>query len=297
MLMVNPEVVEARLDEKRLELIKDVLRPLVKKYLDGYIELSVFKTEIDSLNKRHQYWGFRGHKGQMFFNMTVNAADDKGEIDRELKVAIKVPGTEESAASQITNFASYVKRSRDKFSESGGASQSRPEVGSVPFFLSYFWQIQDPDIWPVYYTNSVNIMRQLNFWKPTEDLAVEYLTFKHIQEELTKLFSKQSGKSFGLYEVEHVFWFKKQGKEPDKVKARYWKVAPGENAWQWNDCREGNFIAMGWDELGDMSGVNREEFERRQNKLLSKNPDWTAERLEQVWKFSYILYGGQDYCK
>lgn len=30
----------------------------------------------------------------------------------------------------------------------------RPKVSSVPFFLSYFWQVQLPERWAVYYTNT-----------------------------------------------------------------------------------------------------------------------------------------------
>jgi len=62
--------------------------------------------------------------------------------------------------------------------------------------------------WPVYYTNSTQVMMDLNLWQPSDDLAADYITFKHIQEELAKLFSKESRQAFGLYEVEHVFWFK-----------------------------------------------------------------------------------------
>jgi hypothetical protein len=78
----------------------------------------------------------------------------------------------------------------------------------VPFFLSYFWQIQDRRTWPVYYTSSVNTMIDLNLWQPTEDLADDYIAFKHLHEELAEVFTKASGKPFDLYAVEHVFWFK-----------------------------------------------------------------------------------------
>jgi len=84
----------------------------------------------------------------------------------------------------------------------------RPKPGSVPFFLSYFWQIQDRTVWPVYYTNSVNVMTDMNLWLPTEEPAVDYLVFKKIHEELGQVFANDSGIPFGPYEVEHVFWFK-----------------------------------------------------------------------------------------
>ena len=83
---------------------------------------------------------------------------------------------------------------------------------------AYFWQIQDREVWPVYYTNAVQTMTDLNIWQPTEDIAQDYLAFKQIHEALAKLFSETSKRPFGLYDVEHVFWFK-GGNPYDAVKA------------------------------------------------------------------------------
>lgn len=68
----------------------------------------------------------------------------------------------------------------------------------------------------------------------------------------------------------------------------YWKIAPGEKAWQWPECRDGNFIAIGWEGLGDVSSMARAEFEERRDELIAEHPDWTKARLEQVWTFSRI---------
>ncbi len=66
---------------------------------------------------------------------------------------------------------------------------------------------------------------------------------------------------------------------------RYWKISPGKNAWNWDTCREGEFIAIGWDKTGDISQMNREEFENRRDKLVAENEDYTTEGMEQLWKF------------
>ena len=73
--------------------------------------------------------------------------------------------------------------------------------------------------------------------------------------------------------------------------ARYWKIAPGENAWNWDECREGGFIAIGWDELGDVSGLSRSEFNARRDALVSKHDDWTKMGADQVWRFAHIKEG------
>ena len=73
--------------------------------------------------------------------------------------------------------------------------------------------------------------------------------------------------------------------------AKYWKIAPGENAWNWDACREGGFIAIGWEELGDISMLSRSQFKVKRDDLLKEHPDWNKMGVEQVWKFAHIKEG------
>jgi hypothetical protein len=169
---------------------------------------------VDSINKKNELWGFKGIKGQMFFNIVFNVADNIDECNAEIKSAITLPENEQMASSRIKNFTSYVKRLGDQWVEAGNGKRGTPKISSIPFFLSYFWQIQNRDVWPVYYTNSVNMMQDLNLWQPSGDLSQDYLSFKRIQEELVQIFSRNSNNDFKLYKVEHVFWYKANKEEP-----------------------------------------------------------------------------------
>jgi hypothetical protein len=197
----------AEFDAKRVKLIDTELKPLLADYLMDGVVLAEFKSKIDGINKRNELWGFRGIKGQMFFNMVVNVAEDHVECDQELKSALTIPSNEHIASSRIKTFAGYVKRLGEQWVTAGGTRYGMPKIGSVPFFLSYFWQIQEHQVWPVYYTNTVQTLTDLNIWQPSEDIAEDYLAFKRVHETLTKLFSEAGGRQFTLYDVEHVFWF------------------------------------------------------------------------------------------
>ena len=206
----TPQEVQAERDEKRQEVIDQKLKALLSAYLSGKVPVKEFKSQVDGIskNKHGDYWGFRGIKGQMFFNMVVNTARDPKECDEQLKAALTVPADEQTARSRMRAFTSYVKKLGEQHLEKGGTKHERPKVGSVPFFLSYFWQIHDRSTWPVYYTNDVQVMEDLNLWTATDDLAENYIAFKHIHEELAQIFTKASGQRFGPYDVEHVFWLK-----------------------------------------------------------------------------------------
>jgi hypothetical protein len=204
----TPVELEVDADNKRIELIDAAIKPLLKRYLTNSIPVGDFKRQIDSINKLNPFWGFSGIKGQMFFNMLVKTAGDAAEFENQLRSAIREPLTEEDAATLLRNFQSYVTRIGQQFVDSGGEPYSKPKAGSVPFFLSYFWQIHRPDIWPVYYTNSVQMIENMNLCQVTGEVGEDYLAYKHLHETLAELFAQTARRAFTLYDIEHVFWFK-----------------------------------------------------------------------------------------
>lgn len=81
------------------------------------------------------------------------------------------------------------------------------------------------------------------------------------------------------------------GDDGDDVEIEYWKVSPGGGGNQWDVCRETNSIGVGWNELGDLSGMDRDAFEVRVAAVRETYPDWSDAALDQVWKFSQIPIG------
>jgi 5-methylcytosine-specific restriction protein B len=75
---------------------------------------------------------------------------------------------------------------------------------------------------------------------------------------------------------------------------RYWKIAPGENAFLWDDCREGGFIAMGWDEIGDISAMSEEAFDHKRAELDQTIGDYNKVGLRQLWVFAHDISEGDQ---
>jgi len=207
---MTPAEDSAPLDVRRQAVIEGELGPLLAAYLSGEAPLLEFKPALDGLNKRHELWGFQGIKGQMFFNMAYNVAADPAELDTELRAGIALPPNEDIARNRLTAFINYIGRIGEQHVEAGGSKHSRPKVSSVPYFVSYFWHIQDRETWPIYYTNAVNTMADLDLWQPSDDPAESYIRFKQTYEELAALFGKTAGRPFSYYDVEHVFCFKER---------------------------------------------------------------------------------------
>jgi hypothetical protein len=75
-------------------------------------------------------------------------------------------------------------------------------------------------------------------------------------------------------------------------KTSFWKLAPGRQAWQWEECRDNGFAAVGWDDFGDLTNVTQEEFEQLQASLLETHPEWTKEGTRQLWRFAKRIRDG-----
>jgi hypothetical protein len=100
------------------------------------------------------------------------------------------------------------------------------------------------------------------------DLIVYYLKTKNVSTE---------GLEDGYYTL---------GDVPPNI--QYWKIAPGDNAWNWEACLQGGYSAIGWAELGDISVLPQEDFNKQRDKIITQHPDWTKTALDQVWKFAHI---------
>jgi 5-methylcytosine-specific restriction protein B len=97
-----------------------------------------------------------------------------------------------------------------------------------------------------------------------------------------------------MIDVQSLLWI--AGSElgtPTQPQANgYWKIAPGKSAWNWDACREGGFIGIGWEALGDVGAMSREEFKTAQAAAVDEYDDWTVSGTEQVWHFARDIAEG-----
>lgn len=74
------------------------------------------------------------------------------------------------------------------------------------------------------------------------------------------------------------------------------KIAPGENASEWERCREGNYICVGWDAVGDLRKYNSFEefwpFFKRKCGSIHKN--WLptlSRKAKELWTLRQLFPG------
>lgn len=194
----------AELDSRRLEHIP-IINKFISDFLTGTLQLERFKTQIDSINKKNRLWGFMAINGQMFFNMITKTSQSAGIIDEctsILQSVIPYPRNEDEIINKLKKMENFVISLAKYCQDLRGA----PKVGSIPFFLSYFWQIQKPESIPVYYTSMVQALQDLEIWSPSKNIVNDYIQFFHLNQDLLTYLEQKTGQKLTLWLVEHAFW-------------------------------------------------------------------------------------------
>lgn len=204
-------VFDEDLDDRRRLLLQRI-QPLIQDYLSGKVTKDDFKTQIDSISKTKKgersevgdLWGFKGIKGMMLFNLLSTACEINDiDLDEILKPAIRAPKSKEDACEKMQIFYKKVTEIQQLFED----RRKAPSPKSVPYFLSYFWQIQEPAVWPIQYTSLERALENLDIWTKTGDVSKDYGWFFDFLNELKNLYTNKSGRVFDLWGVEHVFYY------------------------------------------------------------------------------------------
>jgi hypothetical protein len=72
----------------------------------------------------------------------------------------------------------------------------------------------------------------------------------------------------------------------------YWRITLDDDPSLWLEWQEGGYVAMGWDEMGDVGEIGQNEFHARRDSLLHQYPQWRKSDLNQLWRFAHQLHEG-----
>lgn len=190
------------IDENRIDSIRNI-KDILDIFMTGDYFINEFKTSLDSYNKRNNYWGFTATKGQMFFNqLTKTSEPDLEPLTILLKEVITEPTNLDDALNKIEKLEKFA----NSIFKSAPDKRKAPNPGSVGYFLSYFWQIYNPEKWPVFYTSLVNGFKELEIWQDHKTQKENYEYFYNLNEEVKNILGEHSGRNISNWEAEHAFW-------------------------------------------------------------------------------------------
>lgn len=189
-------------DQTRQAAISE-LSSFVGRFLGGETTALQFKEQSELLCRKYPYWGFSAMSGQMQLNQYVNNISGEEKV-LLLRDSLRVPSSIDEASSKINSVYSFLLDEKAKAEN----KKSIPRVRQ-PFLLSYFWEIQKPEAFPVYYGSSRKVLIDLGFdLENYESPGEEYAAYVKIITAIREFFDHEKAleSTHSLWTVEHVLW-------------------------------------------------------------------------------------------
>lgn len=193
-------------NEERKKVNHEKITPLINEFIANSIGLDEFKSRIDGLNKKNKLWGYSGNAGAMFFSLVRKAEEDIKKLEEKLKKSILVPQDIGEAKEKIQNFSDYIRGLGEHMDD----KSRTPAPKSSIFFLSYYWHIQKPDAFPIFYPNSRNALENLLDFNESQinEYGDIYLEFYNIIKKIQDISEKKIKRSFNLNELSNILsWY------------------------------------------------------------------------------------------
>lgn len=77
------------------------------------------------------------------------------------------------------------------------------------------------------------------------------------------------------------------------VEESCWKFAPYSTCWNWEMCKSEGVMALGYDALGDISGLHPKEFRKKRDEVSNEDARFAKADLEAVWQLTQVPHGAK----
>ena len=158
-------------------------------------DLDRFKAEQDAWARANDV-GFKGQIGAMFINSLVKNTDDRSSVTRLLVSGLTAPVDSESAARRMDALVDHVNRIK---------VGAHPAPLSAAFVLSYFWALEQPRKWPIFWPNDRKFLAASTGIELSGSPTERYLEFVDLVTELDEDYVRFARVSSWWHETRPVF--------------------------------------------------------------------------------------------
>ena len=175
------------------------LLAMLDRFLKTETGLVEFVKESQDFSIAQPNWGFKG-MAQMQLNQyakVARQADLVDEVEGVFRTALPAPADEDQARSALGEVVLLTQRFVD---EAKRLAIGQPAPGRVPLVISYFWEAQDRDLWPIAYPASKEVLKKHGLYQDSSDPVESYLALRDAILEL--------GRELGgdVWDIEALLW-------------------------------------------------------------------------------------------
>ncbi len=132
---------------------------------------------------------------------------------------------------------------------------------------------------------------------PHLEYKVPFSTYHECVEKVRKYLLRRESKPRNFMELSAAAYdYVKQTKQPnpqqDPESIRYWIYAPGENANSWEECYQNGIMAIGWNEIGDLSLYSTKSEIRHALQEANDSTHSFIMSAHATWQFVNVMKPG-----
>jgi energy-coupling factor transporter ATP-binding protein EcfA2 len=175
------------------------LKAMLDRFLRGETGLAEFAKESQDLSFSQPHWGFKGF-AQMQLNQyakVAQAANLVDEAEHVLRATLAAPSADAEARSALSELVDLTQKLAGEAARLG---IGKPAPGRVPFFVSYFWEAQDRDLWPVAYRATKEVLATYGLYHESADPAESYMA---LRDAILSLGRELGG---DVWDIEALLW-------------------------------------------------------------------------------------------
>jgi len=247
-------------DARRREVLPDI-NQVLQQVLSEELPLEEFRDLYQHRTMNEwDLFGLKGMSGAMFLNKLAKyLADQEDEVLAQLAATLAAPSDSKEARAKLTDFRAFL----DEQIEQGVARKKQIAPAFATFFVTSWWHMQDPELWPIFYVSARRALHAEGLVGKRLRGADGYLEFRRVYQAL------QEALGISSWDLEHLLaWVYSQQTsvgqggddgagedigEEDPPAERVWLIAPGPRANRWEEFYKEKKAAIGWDELGDLT--------------------------------------------
>ncbi len=185
--------------DKRRHVVRAAMLPFLDEFLDGRIDLKQFKDTFDRKTRKDwDVFGLKGMSGAMFLNTLVIHLPDQAAVTEQLRRVLPVPASVAEGRDRLQEFYDYLMN----LTKAGVATRRQVQPVRAMFFVSSWWHLQSPEMWPTHYISAQRALSADNLYADSGDPVADYFAFREVCLEL------MAGLDLPAWEVEHLLrWY------------------------------------------------------------------------------------------
>ena len=138
-------------------------------------DVAQFRAEQQAWASGPDAIGFKGYPGAMLINSLVKYTDGHASLARLLAAGLTPPRDRGSAAQKLDALVDHIERVK---------VGAHPMASNVAFMLPYFWALEQPERWPVFWRTSREFLESSTGASISGSPTERYLGFMDLVEEV-----------------------------------------------------------------------------------------------------------------